>query len=487
MVAELYLLAGRYRLIERLGQGGAGTVWRAIDEVLDRQVAVKQVRVPEGMTQHAYAEFIDRAIHEARSAGRLRDPAIVLVHDVVIEGAQPWIIMDLVTGRSLDKVIKEDGPLPPAYVAAIGLRVLSALEVAHAHGMLHHDVKPANILIDADGTAMLTDFGIATPMSGQGGPFGHAGSPGYMAPERLNEQPSGPASDLWSLGASLYTAVEGRAPFDRGMPAAIAAAVLLHEPPYPARAGRVLGDLLMAMLAKDPAARPPVAHVRQVLSAVTTMSAPSGTSTVPRPAGRRRRWVLPAVLAAVAVLGAGGWYAVNALGTFTAPAGRYVTAPDPCTLLSTEQVTKVMKAGRVRMSRPMAGACEWKDDDTSYVLTVRLRAEQPTKDVSGPEVAERRFASERRTRAAARGTVFRRSWGSVRDVPGIGEQAIVQNGFEQYFDSNTDGSSDSRLLFRTSNLLTEVNWHRVDVPKTDANDQETAVEAARLIAAALPE
>ncbi|WP_406673099.1 serine/threonine-protein kinase [Nonomuraea sp. N2-4H] len=238
MVAELYLLAGRYRLIERLGQGGAGTVWRAIDEVLDRQVAVKQVRVPEGMSQREHAEFIDRAIHEARSAGRLRDPAIVLVHDVVIEGAQPWIIMDLVSGRSLDKVIKESGPLPPGYVAAIGLRVLSALEVAHAHGMLHHDVKPANILLDADGTAMLTDFGIATPMSGQGGPFGHAGSPGYMAPERLNEQPSGPASDLWSLGASLYTAVEGRAPFDRGMPAAIAAAVLLHEPPYPARAGR---------------------------------------------------------------------------------------------------------------------------------------------------------------------------------------------------------------------------------------------------------
>ncbi|WP_345400987.1 serine/threonine-protein kinase [Nonomuraea salmonea] len=250
MAGDLYLLASRYRLIERLGQGGAGTVWRAIDEVLDRQVAVKQVRVPERLSPQEHAEFIDRAIHEARSAGRLRDPAIVLVHDVVIEGAQPWIIMDLVTGRSLDKVIKQSGPLPPEYVAAIGLRVLSALEVAHAHGMLHQDVKPANILLDGDGSAMLTDFGIAAPISGVGDRFGSAGSPGYMAPERLNQQPSGPASDLWSLGASLYTAVEGRAPFERGLPAAIAAAVLLHEPPYP-------------RTCRPPPGRPADGHARQ--------------------------------------------------------------------------------------------------------------------------------------------------------------------------------------------------------------------------------
>jgi serine/threonine protein kinase len=213
MPDDLYLLAGRYRLIERLGQGGAGTVWRAIDEMLDRQVAVKQVRVPERLSPYERAQFTDRAIHEARSAGRLRDPAIVLVHDVVLEGHQPWIIMDLVTGRSLDKLIKERGPLPPEFVARAGLRVLSALEVAHAHGMLHQDVKPANILLDSDGSAMLTDFGIAVPMGGRDTGLGSAGSPGYMAPERLNEQPSTPASDLWSLGASLYTAVEGRAPF----------------------------------------------------------------------------------------------------------------------------------------------------------------------------------------------------------------------------------------------------------------------------------
>lgn len=189
MRTEHYLLAGRYLLVERLGEGGAGTVWRGVDQVLDRQVAVKQVRVPAGLTPQERSAFTGRAIHEARSAGRLRDPAIVLVHDVVLDGDQPWIIMDLVTGRSLDKVIKDGGPLPPHEVARIGLRVLSALETAHMHGMLHHDVKPANILLDGDGSAMLTDFGIAVPLYGQdgGGPAG--GSLGYMAPERLTSRP----------------------------------------------------------------------------------------------------------------------------------------------------------------------------------------------------------------------------------------------------------------------------------------------------------
>ncbi|MEV4472719.1 serine/threonine-protein kinase [Nonomuraea sp. NPDC049504] len=498
MAGDLYLLASRYRLIERLGQGGAGTVWRAIDEVLDRQVAVKQVRVPERLSPQEHAEFIDRAIHEARSAGRLRDPAIVLVHDVVIEGAQPWIIMDLVTGRSLDKVIKQSGPLPPEYVAAIGLRVLSALEVAHAHGMLHQDVKPANILLDGDGSAMLTDFGIAAPISGVGDRFGSAGSPGYMAPERLNQQPSGPASDLWSLGASLYTAVEGRAPFERGLPAAIAAAVLLHEPPYPARAGRHLGDLLMAMLAKDPAVRPTAAQVRHALHKVVGIStgtftgtgnlpgAGRGTGTGPGPAKARRRWLLPVVLAAVAVLGAGGWVAVNALGTSTAPPGRYATAPEPCRLLTDDQAAKLIK-GAPRRSSPKPGECEWLNDSTRGKLIVRVWAERPTEDLSGPQVAERRMASEERTRAAAKGTSQRQMWGGVNEVAGVGERAIVQNGLRLYINSNESGIADSRLLFRTSNLLGEVIWHREDVPTDKPNDQKTAIAAARLVVAALPE
>ncbi|MEV1171149.1 serine/threonine-protein kinase [Nonomuraea sp. NPDC049784] len=476
MPDDLYLLAGRYRLIERLGQGGAGTVWRAIDEILDRQVAVKQVRVPEGLTPPQRAEFAGIAIHEARSAGRLRDPAIVLVHDVVLEGDQPWIIMDLVTGRSLDKVIKEQGPLPPGYVAAVGLRVLSALEVAHAHGMLHQDVKPANILLDADGSAMLTDFGIATQMGGQGDRFGFAGSPGYMAPERLNEQPSGPASDLWSLGASLYTAVEGRAPFERELSAAVTAAVLLHEPPFPMRAGREFGGLLMAMLLKNPAARPTAEQTRQALSALAG----------PAPVPRRRWWLVPAVLATAVALGAGGWYAVGALDSGP-ETGRFAKAPDPCTLLSDAQAAQIVKGKPERtLTRP--GECQWlvrEGTQPSRRLIVRTWAEQPDGDLAGPQVAQRRFASEKASRAAAKGTVLRTSRGSVGDVKDVGETAIIQNSFKAAMNSNAEGFSDSTVLFRMSNLLGEVVWHRDHVPATAPADKEPALAAARLVSSAL--
>ncbi|WP_188192904.1 serine/threonine-protein kinase [Nonomuraea sp. SYSU D8015] len=477
MPGDLYLLAGRYRLIERLGQGGAGTVWRAIDEVLDRQVAVKQVRVPERLAPHERAEFTDRAIHEARSAGRLRDPAIVLVHDVVLEGHQPWIIMDLVTGRSLDKLIKERGPLPPELVARVGLRVLSALEVAHAHGMLHQDVKPANILLDSDGSAMLTDFGIAAPMGGQGDRFGSAGSPGYMAPERLNEQPSTPASDLWSLGASLYTAVEGRAPFERELPAAVAAAVLLHEPPFPTRAGHHLGGLLMAMLAKDPAARPTAPQIRQALSALTT-GVPAAAS-----GGRRRRWLWSAAVAGVVMLGAGGWYATAALGQ--PETGRFAQAPDPCKLLSDAQAAQLMKGSPQRKpSRP--GECQWTSDDSGgRRLTVRAWVERPAGDLGGPQVAQRRFASEKSTRAAGKGKEGRTVRGGVSDVPGVGESAIIQNSFTFDLGSTEEGRSDSIVLLLTSNLLGEVVWHRDDVPTSNPAEKDTAIAAARLVSAAL--
>ncbi|MEU0572636.1 protein kinase [Nonomuraea sp. NPDC005983] len=474
-----YLLAGRYRLVEPLGQGGAGTVWRALDETLNREVAVKQVRVPSGLTPHGRAEFAGRAIHEARSAGRLRDPAIVLVHDVVLDGEQPWIIMDLVTGRSLDKVIKEDGPLPPDFVARVGLRVLSALDVAHAHGILHQDVKPANILLDADGSAMLTDFGIAAPMDGQGDRYGGAGSPGYMAPERLNGQATGPASDLWSLGASLYTAVEGRPPFERELAAAVAAAVLLHEPPFPARAGRDLGGLLMAMLAKNPASRPTAAQLREALSGGSWPSHPE------RPP-RRRWWLVPAVLAAVVLLGAGGWYGLGVLKG-DGDTGRYASAPDPCGLLTDVQAADLLQA-KARRAQTRAGECQWQVRDVSEIvwsITVRTRVERPNGGYSGPAVAGLRFTSERGNRAAAKGTVFRKATGGVSDVQGIGEAAFVQDTFELAMNSTKSGDTDSTVLFRSSNLIGEVILHHNDVAPGTPAGRQTALKAARLVSAAL--
>ncbi|WP_143078610.1 serine/threonine-protein kinase [Nonomuraea pusilla] len=472
-----YVLAGRYRLVERLGEGGAGTVWRAADLMLSREVAVKQVRVPPGLTPHERAEFTQRAIHEARSAARLRDHAIVMVHDVVLDGDQPWIIMDLVAGRSLDKVIRESGPLPPAFVARAGLAVLSALEVAHAHGMLHQDVKPANILIDADGSAMLTDFGIAAPLGGQGDRSGTAGSPGYMAPERLNEQPSGPASDLWSLGASLYTAVEGRAPFERQLPAAVAAAVLLHEPPFPSRAGRELGRLIMAMLAKRPADRPGPAQVRQVLAA-----AAEG-----RAASRRRGWLLPAVLAAVVLLGAGGWYGVTALRG-TGDTGRFASAPDPCALLTGADAGKIIGVAAPRRAPTKPGECEWAtpaEQRRARKLIIRVWAERPAGGLGAPAVAQRRFASERSTRAGAQGSQLRETYSAVRDEQGIGEAAFVQDYFRLSLTSTESGLAESRVLLRTSNVLAEVVWRREDTPSKDAGDPGPALSGARLVATSL--
>ncbi|MEU7746889.1 serine/threonine-protein kinase [Nonomuraea sp. NPDC049158] len=487
MQADFYLLAGRYRLVERLGEGGAGTVWRALDQTLDRQVAVKQMRVPEGLTPRQRAEFADRAIHEARSAGRLRDPAIVLVHDVVLDGDQPWIVMDLVAGRSLDKVIEERGPLPPQAVARIGAQVLSALRVAHAHGILHQDVKPGNIMLDADGSAMLTDFGIATPMSGRGDRRGTAGSPGYMAPERLNEQAAGPASDLWSLGASLYTAVEGRAPFERALPAAVAAAVLLHDPPFPARAGRELGGLLMAMLAKDPATRPSAEQIGERLSGVPA----SGAGRWLAPARRRRWWLVPVVLAVVAVVGVGGWYGVRVLNG-PRETGSYTAAPDPCGLIGDARAGQLLKdpslPGAVKRQRTRAGECVWQVRDGSRIvrsITVRTRAEQPDGDYSGPAVARLRFDSERGSRAAAKGTVFRKTVGPLADVPGVGEAAFVQDAYELYMNSTKSGRSDSTLLFRTSNLVGEVILRREDVPPSSPADRKTAIESARVVSDAL--
>jgi hypothetical protein len=321
---------------------------------------------------------------------------------------------------------------------------------------------------------MLTDFGIAVPLHGQdgGGPGG--GSLGYMAPERLNQQAAGPASDLWSLGAALYAAAEGRAPFERPVPAAVAAAVLLHTPPYPGRAGRVLGDLIMAMLAKDPAARPPAAHVRERLAAVAEPGR-----------GRRRWWLAPVAAVAAVLVGVGGWYGVAALrgGPDT---GRFATAPDPCRLLGDAQAAELLE-GQVRRAVPMPGACEWKVEQGSHRsrrIVVRVWAERPNGDLGGAAMAELRFAGERVARAGAQGTVFGKVTGPVSDVTGVGEKAFAQVVFQ--FSSGDVGRSDSVVLFRRSNLMGEVLVRRADVPVDDPGaGRATAVAAARLVSAAL--
>ena len=262
------LVAGRYRLLHQLGRGAMGVVWRGRDELLDRDVAVKQiVLAPMASADEARAGY-QRTLREARTAARLSHPGVITVFDVVEEDGMPWIVMELIKARPLDQVIAEDGPLPPAEAAQLGLSLLDALSSAHAAGVLHRDVKPSNVLITPEGKAVLTDFGIATvqgdPAMTQTGMV--VGTPGFSPPERVRGADATRASDLWSLGATLYAAVEGRGPFDRaGGSAAIVASIATEPAPRAPSAGP-LASVIEMLLRADPAERPDAATTSRLLT-----------------------------------------------------------------------------------------------------------------------------------------------------------------------------------------------------------------------------
>ncbi|WP_425841477.1 serine/threonine-protein kinase [Streptomyces fractus] len=251
------VLAGRYRLGESIGRGGMGRVWRAHDEVLHRTVAVKELTAAQWVAEADRAVLLARTQTEARAAARINHPAVVTVHDVLEHDDRPWIVMELVEGRSLADAVKEDGRVAPAEAARIGLWTLRALRAAHTAGVLHRDVKPGNVLLASNGQVKLTDFGIAQvegdstiTRTGE-----IVGSVDYLAPERVRGSEPGPASDLWALGATLYTAVEGLSPFRRTSPIATMQAVVEDEPEALENAGAI-GPVIGALLSKDPAARP---------------------------------------------------------------------------------------------------------------------------------------------------------------------------------------------------------------------------------------
>ncbi|MFH9003864.1 protein kinase [Streptomyces afghaniensis] len=293
-------VGGRYRLIERIGSGGMGTVWRAYDELVQREVAVKQPRLPGG-PDDPEDESRRRAAHrlyrEARAAARVDHPAAVTIHDVVVEPERqpkahagridrpgrlgrdgldavdavldglPWIVMELVPGESLHEVLRR-GPVEAREAARIGLAVLGALRAAHSVGIVHRDVKPANVLLGPHRRVVLTDFGIAHVQGEEsltaGGEF--VGSLEFVAPERMSGRIAGPASDLWSLGVLLYAAVEGASPFRRDTPEATIAAILAAEPPEPKQAGP-LGGLIARLLVQEPEQRPGADEVAKALEA----------------------------------------------------------------------------------------------------------------------------------------------------------------------------------------------------------------------------
>ncbi|MFG2796834.1 serine/threonine-protein kinase [Streptomyces pseudovenezuelae] len=311
------LLAGRYRVVSQLGRGGMGVVWRAVDEVLGREVAVKELRTYSDADGPELADLRLRMQREARAAARVRHPGVVAVHDVAEVDGRPLIVMELVEGPSLDQVLRKQGTFGPREAAGIGAKVMDALAAAHGAGVLHRDVKPGNILLDRSGRVLLTDFGIATmddPGDGSATSLtrtGHlVGSLDYMAPERAQGADPGPASDVWALGATLYAAIEGASPFRRTSTFSTLTAIVGEPLPESHRAGP-LGPVLQRLLDKRPEARPGAEEARELLQAVADgaeAGADSPTTTLrgtAEPAGRAETVSdVPAAPVASAVSGA---------------------------------------------------------------------------------------------------------------------------------------------------------------------------------------
>lgn len=315
------LIAGRYRLLSVLGEGGMGTVWRALDEVLRREAAVKEVRASAELPAERSKQLYARLEREAWAAARINARGVVSVYDVVTFDGRPWIVMELVRGRSLADVISTGGALPPKEVARIGVEVLAALRAAHDAGVLHRDVKPANVLLADEGRVVLTDFGIATvegdsslTMTGE-----VVGSPEYVAPERALGRTPGAASDLWSLGALLYMAVQGRSPFRRTTALTTLRAIVDDELPPPHRAGP-LTPVIEGLLCKDPEQRMTAEEAGRELSLV------AGESAIPS-------------------------YADTAAGATVATTGAGTTAV--ATTPTTDAVTAMVTAGVTTAEEPL--------------------------------------------------------------------------------------------------------------------------------------
>src|SRR5215217_6668127 len=277
------LVANRYTLKAPLGRGGMGVVWRAQDAVLGREVAVKEVVLPPTLAEAERRPAQARVLREARAAARLNHPGAVTLYDVVQDRGNTFIVMELVEAPTLAELVAEQGPLAVGRVAELGVQLAGALEAAHGAGIVHRDVKPGNVMVAERGGAKLADFGVASlagdPQLTSTGLV--LGSPAYMAPEQARGEASGPAADFWALGATMFYAVEGVAPFDRGSSIATLAAVVNDPPRGPRRAGP-LTDVIIALLAKDPAARPSGPALRAELARLVTRPA-TPTEVLPAP------------------------------------------------------------------------------------------------------------------------------------------------------------------------------------------------------------
>jgi tRNA A-37 threonylcarbamoyl transferase component Bud32 len=321
------VIAGRYRLLRPLGRGGMGAVWLAEDELAGRQVAVKELRAPAGVSDADRDAFMRRALQEARSAARLTHPNAVTLHDIIPPTADDdavYLIMEFVDGLSLAQLVQRDGPFSEARAASVALQLLSILDAAHGLGIVHRDIKPANVMVGADGQAKLTDFGIAhmvggTRLTGSG----VIGTPAYMAPEQLQGLVITPAVDLWALGVTLYDLVSGRNPFDRDNTQATFYAILMAELPPPP-CGPPLATVIGGLLTRDPAQRMTTAQARSLLTG-TGGWAGTGSSW----SGTGNSWTAPPATRQPATRQPGPGTRAGAPTFATAPAG--LSGPHPQT------------------------------------------------------------------------------------------------------------------------------------------------------------
>ncbi|MGV9384149.1 serine/threonine-protein kinase [Nonomuraea sp. NPDC003707] len=510
------LLSERYRLIRALGRGGMGTVWLARDETLDREVAVKEVLLSPDIAAEERAELCERTVREAYAAARLSHPGIATVHDVFSEDGRPWIVMELLRGRTLQDSIRDDGPWAPQRVARLGADLLTALSVAHRQGIQHRDVKPGNVFLCDDGRAVLTDFGIAR-IDGQvtitqSGLL--IGSPGFIAPERLRGERGGPQSDLWSLAATLYTAVEGTSPFHTASPLATLHRVLTEDPRPSARAGAALGPVLLRMLSREAADRPdPALAGRWLEAAASGVPAPMDRPRRPRPHLGRAVPVAAAV-AGLAVVGTLAWYGVArdtpdppppraaappasaaAPPAATLPSkepakGRFTVPVDFCTLLTGGQVKETAYGRELKRDHEEDG-CAWTKRKVG--LSVKpTKAQNKDYWEALPVEAHEEFLNKRTINGdGSSGGVWQ--WGAVgmqwpigttstaaAPVAGVGEEAFQYDVSER----KSGTMVRSNVVFRVSNMVVEVEY--VDFDGTEAaRVRSAALRAAKLTAAAL--
>ncbi|MFC5829586.1 serine/threonine-protein kinase [Nonomuraea insulae] len=512
-------------MLKALGQGGMGTVWLAHDELLDRHVAIKELLLPASLAPAEREEALQRSIREAMAAAQLRHPDIVKIHDVLAHNGMPTIVMEMLKGRDLKDAVAAEGSWAPERVAALGLRVLDALSAAHAHGIQHRDVKPANVFLTDDGRVVLTDFGIARledqATITESGLL--IGSPGYIAPERLRGERGGPASDLWSLGATLYAAVEGQAPYAGTSPMAVLRDALTLPPRPPQRAGR-LGPVLMHLLAREPGQRPDprlAAHLlRQVAEGrQTTMPVPVPVPVpVPRKGSSRGPVLIGAgVLAAVAIVAttvtllprsaptttpatpaptaAGALPATSATSApvrtpSATPSAKFGVPVNVCKLMTPTQVRLLVPKSSPRGKREDEG-CAWTAHGNG-VGVVPLRP-VPLESAWGRSMDEASEKFVNQLNLAESGSKITWNWPDIdlkktitqerkayQEVNGIGDEAY------SYELVNPKGQVERHdVIFRLSNVVMEIRY--VDISKVGDNEamRKGARDAARWVVAAL--